>query len=506
MPFKHWRPVHSIAAAIVLLSLVLRVWNLPLGLHFQGDQGRDALIVSQIFTEADPVFIGPVTSVGNMYLGPFYYYFMLPFLLITYPSPVGPAIAVAILGAITTWLIFEIAHREFDFTTGSLAGFFYAINHSAIEYNRFSWNPNISPFFAILLFFALLKVLRGKDKYLLLASFCFSVLIQLHYVTLLTALPIIFVGFWRVLQILRLKVKKRLSSLKSFLLFGSLSLMLFLASLAPLMLFDYKHEFLNAKAFGAMFSKEEGFKQVDGLVATVRESHGRAMHVFFEVSIGKNRQLNSTLLAIIAFIYLAILWIEKEAKKKDSKFLPTFLLGIILVLNILGLAFYKHTVFNHYIAYLFPFSSLFFALILGKIWKLSYFGKAAVIASSLAFFAYNALHWPIYVPSWTIADVKNVAEEIQSRVENNEPYTLVLLSESKDLYGQNYRYYLSTMEKKPLSPEEFSRAEKLFVINENQPGADIANLPIYEIQTFPKREVVQEFQIPGGPSIAVLER
>src|SRR5690606_24275698 len=83
--------------AIVVVGAGLRLYNLPHTAQFLGDQGRDALIVSRIFKEGDLVFIGPVTSVGNMYLGPLYYYFMLPFLWLSYPSPLGPAYGVAIL-------------------------------------------------------------------------------------------------------------------------------------------------------------------------------------------------------------------------------------------------------------------------------------------------------------------------------------------------------------------------------------------------------------------------
>ena len=99
---------------IVAIAAFLRFYNLKDSLMFQGDQGRDALVVSQIFQELDPVFIGPVTSIGNMYLGPFYYYFMLPFLFLSYPSPMGPVYAVAGLGLVTVVLFFFIARRTHD--------------------------------------------------------------------------------------------------------------------------------------------------------------------------------------------------------------------------------------------------------------------------------------------------------------------------------------------------------------------------------------------------------
>ncbi|MBP9700599.1 hypothetical protein KBD71_04945, partial [Candidatus Woesebacteria bacterium] len=51
------------------LGTFLRFYRLRSTMQFLGDQGRDALIARGILMDRDPAFIGPVTSVGNMYLG-----------------------------------------------------------------------------------------------------------------------------------------------------------------------------------------------------------------------------------------------------------------------------------------------------------------------------------------------------------------------------------------------------------------------------------------------------
>ena len=103
--------VHWIIFITLICASFLRLYNIPSTVQFLGDQGRDALIVADIFKKLDPVFIGPVTSVGNMYLGPLYYYFMLPFLFLTYPSPMGPVYAVALLGIVTVFLLFYLGKQ-----------------------------------------------------------------------------------------------------------------------------------------------------------------------------------------------------------------------------------------------------------------------------------------------------------------------------------------------------------------------------------------------------------
>jgi 4-amino-4-deoxy-L-arabinose transferase-like glycosyltransferase len=63
---------------VLVIALFLRLFRINEFMTFLGDEGRDVRIVRDLLTEGNLVFIGPQTSVGNMYLGPLYYYMMLP--------------------------------------------------------------------------------------------------------------------------------------------------------------------------------------------------------------------------------------------------------------------------------------------------------------------------------------------------------------------------------------------------------------------------------------------
>ena len=143
----HW----CLALVITILAGFLRFYKIPETVMFLGDQGRDALIVANIFRKLDPVLIGPVTSVGNMYLGPLYYYIMLPFLWLSYPSPLGPVYAVAFFSTLSVFITYLVAKKMFSPSTGLLAAFFIAFSASAIDLSRFSWNPNLAPLFSLLI-------------------------------------------------------------------------------------------------------------------------------------------------------------------------------------------------------------------------------------------------------------------------------------------------------------------------------------------------------------------
>src|SRR3989338_7032675 len=83
---------------ILLLGAFLRLYKIDQYMTFLGDEGRDAIIVRRLLVNFDPILIGPGTSIGNMYLGPIYYYLIAPFLLLANFSPVGPSVFIALLG------------------------------------------------------------------------------------------------------------------------------------------------------------------------------------------------------------------------------------------------------------------------------------------------------------------------------------------------------------------------------------------------------------------------
>ncbi len=493
-------------AGLLLVASFLRLWNVPNTLMFQGDQGRDSIIVSRIFTHGDLVFIGPVTSVGNMYLGPLYYYFMLPFLRLTYPSPLGPAYAVAILGILMVFFIYRWGKTMVGTRAALFATLLATFSVSAVTYSRFSWNPNPAPFVGLTMMFATYKAWKSNPKWWILVAICFSILIQLHYIALLS------LGGAGIIWLLQLKdiwmeqrQKKATFQFKDLLIPTVIGAVIFVASLSPLILFDYKHDWLNAKAFETLFTKEEAFADdnkfslVTKIPETIKETHGRGMHFLFEHTIGKNRQLNTVLLAIVAIVLLPLI-----IKKNRPTWPGEIVVLSYLLAGILGSALYEHSIFDHYIAYLFPAAFLTLGITLSRLSR-KLIGSVAVVAFLGLFFWFNLPRLPLQNGGWTIYDVQRVTDSIYQHLDKNEKYSLVLLSPSKDLYGQNYRYFLTTTDHPPLPPEQAGEADTLVVINEEH-IPNVSSLPIYEITIFPQKNASESYTIDDGPEIILFRK
>jgi hypothetical protein len=506
---RQLKPVQYLLILIVAIAAFLRFYKIPQSVMFLGDQGRDAIIVKRIFKDLDPVFIGPVTSVGNLYLGPLYYYFMVPWLMLSYPSPLGPVYGVGLLGVVAVWLIYHWGKELVGKKAALTASILFAFSASAVTLSRFSWNPNPAPLVSLMMVVFTYRAWKKNSLYWVGVAAAFSVLIQLHYLTLLSAggAGLIWLAdFWGRFSKSK-TTSKKLQELKPLLISTLLGSLVFLISLTPLVLFDLKHDGLNSKAFLEMVTGKEHFTQnavgpfFSKIFKIIKETHGRGMQIFFEINIGQNRLLNTILLVgtILGFIYT---WI---AKKKNKFKAGHAVLAAYLFTGIMGTAVYEHSIFTHYIGYLFPIAFLVLGVVLAEIWQKHVIGKIAVLVMLAGFIGYNFTQYGFGKATPNLDDIKKVSQTIAQRVDENEKYNLVLLSESKDIIGFNYRYYLETTQNPPLDISLIGDTQKLFVINEQLLEDPLAQ-PIYEIIVFPDKEPVEVYNVENGPQVLVLER
>lgn len=488
-----------IVMVVFLVGSFLRLYRLPDTLQFLGDQGRDALRVARVFKQGDLLFIGPVTSIGNMYLGPLYYYFMVPWLWLTYPSPLGPAYAVAVISSLGIFLIYRWGSEMLGKKAALIATICFAFSSVVIVYSRFSWNPNLAPVFGLLLMWALYKAWTASLKYWLLAALAFSVLIQLHYLAMLSILPMAIVFL---LQLRELRVQKK--RLKQFVVTTLASLAIVGVFLSPLVLFDLKHQFTNLKAFQQLMGGQNSittFKPQSNLGkvwTVIEESHGRSMQLLADMYFGQSRTRNT--IFVIAIILLVVLPIRSQ--KKLTKAQIVVLLFVLTA--IAGTSLYSHNLYDHYVLYVVPSIFLLFGMIGTFLWDRAWiFGKILVAVFVGVFVMVNVQRLEFQTASPSLQSLQSGADAIASSLSKEQlPYNVVLLSETKDYYGQNYRYFLDTIPgKEPLNPDhdDFSQAKTLVIINEEGISEEeISTLPIFEISSFSGVTEKQTIILPNG--------
>lgn len=463
---------------ILLIASFLRLYRIDAYMEFLGDQGRDVTIIKKLFTERDLFFIGPQTSIGNMYLGPYFYYLIAPALFLSNYNPVGPAIFIAILNILTVYLIYLISRNWFNKKVAYTASFLYAISPVVIKYSNFIWNPNIMPLFSLLFVYFFFEAFRSKKYNLFLySSLAFIMVINSHYLGL-ALLP--FIGiFWFYSFVKFIKLKS--VDLKPFVANTLLAVLIFIISLTPQILFDIKHDGQISKSLIIFFTQRETtvsikpYKAIPELPALFTQINTRLLG-------GKHE--SAGIIISLVFISFIIFYLISPNKKAKNFWILLFwyLSGLI------SLGLYKQHIYDHYFAFLFP---SVFILIAYLITKYKLVGIPILIIITFFSLMEIPLRWR---PNNQLQTVNLIAETIINN-SNDQNFNFALLA--KQNYDPPYRYILTNKQAK-IVDLPLNLADQLFVVCEPfQMECNPINNPEWAIAAFGWAKIQQEWNING---------
>jgi len=486
-PLQKFKLEHWVITAIVLLSLFLRLYRISDYMTFLGDEGRDALVWLRML-HGKFTLIGPQTSIGNMYLGPLYYYLMFPFYVLL--GTAGPSIGVALFAGATTYLLWFFSKEWFSKETGFLAAFFYAISPVAIELSRSSWNPNVMPFFSLMIVWGIWQFWQ-KNNYIWLAieGILLSFAIQSHYLGLLL-IPL--VGIFWFFKLLEL-VKKKEKNLKQFLLLSIFLVLLFiLLTLVPLIWFDFRHNFINSKAFYKFFSERQTTVNLKPYKA-LPEIWPLWKMLITRLVAGKNETFGF-LISLILPIFGIFVWVFKRPKMLALKLVLAWV-GI----GILGMGLYKQHIYDHYFGFLFPAVFIILAIILSSLEKFKIYGKvlSLIFFLTVAFLSIEAN--PLKdKPNFQMKHTREISQKIILE-SGGKPFNLGMIA--KQNYDAGYRYFLEKMGYKAveIDPQRSQETitEQLFVVCEEEKCSPTTH-PQAEIANFGWSKIEKEWQFPWG--------
>jgi len=460
---------------ILCVASFLRLYRFETHLEFLDDQGRDALIMKRILIDHDLTLLGPGTSVGKMYLGPLYYYVMVPFLAMTYPEPTGPAYAIAVMGILTVVLVYVIGKRMIGEGPALIASALYAISPQTIQLSRFSWQPNPAPLVALVMMWCMYRALHTKNVWWWVGvAGCFAILSHLHYVALLSALPS---GILLIYDMMRSWKKKGM--VWSWIGVWIISALIMIVSILPLVAFDLRHDHLILKGFQEFLQDQRRpVAWTTRAWHALTDTHGRSMFVTAELyGLSKKwRLLNTgvTLFVVAAAIYFA--------KKKTSS-LGVRIVVLWLVASIIGLSIYPDTIHSHYVAFLFPASFFVLGIVAHRIWNVSCYMRYILGGIGVALLAWNLSSLPFWKDNaGGYRAMRRIANEVAREVQQDGSYNIALLNTNREYRGMKYRYFFSTTPHIPQSEYNYEKLDTLVVFVEN--GENPVKSPIYEIQQF----------------------
>ncbi len=458
---------------VLVLAAFFRFYKIDQYMIFLGDEGRDAEVVKAMVDVRHFPLIGPPTSVGNIYLGPLYYYMMFLSMVFFGLSPVAPSIMVAMIGVLTVALIYYLGKNFFSRKSGLIAAFLYAISPVTISYSNFSWNPNPLPFFALLSVFGLYKIHKsGNFFWLILTAISLAASLQMHYLALIL-IPIIVILFNDVLYKWH---QKKLH--KNLILGVVLSLAAFLILMSPLFWFDLRHDFLNLK--GALYL----FFATNTLKGNIFYNLAKIPQLFNYNLIGRYIAGQNTYLELVISILILFSIIRMIYKRVTERILdwPVMALGVWLFVGLIGVSFYQAEVYDHYLGFLNPVPFL----LLGSIASIKLQKKyqnifnifLLVLVLTLALV--NLQKNPLLVPAQNQLKKTQLIAKFIIEKSGRQDFNFALIAKSN--YDSAYQFYLDLYGHKPKQVPK-DKTGQLFVVCEDQ-VCDPTHSAKYEVAAF----------------------
>ncbi len=495
---------------ILCIGAYLRLFRISEYLTFLGDEGRDALVVKRMLVEKKFTLLGPTASVGGFFLGPIYYYFMMPFLALWRLDPTGPAVMVALSGVATIYLVWRLGSELFSPLTGMIAASLYAFSPLVIAYSRHSWNPNLVPFFATLLIFFLWK--WSKDGRLVSAFWAGVVVgvgLQLHYLFLFLV-PISLI--WAMLNC---RGGRRRAQIIGVGLVG------FLCGYAPFLAFEIRHNFPNTQSIIRFLLKGEEtgwsakiFQQ--NISDVVFRLFGRLVLRLpprEQWELKPVWQMISWIVATRLAILTSLLFIIGEM----FRFVPTrvfrllegrhpqlsqrafVLLFLWFAVPVVLFGFYQRGIYDYYLGVMFAVPFLAVALILTVLWHIGPTKWLAVaVWIGLVFLNWQGRPFR-YPPNNQLAQAKRIAAEALAKTEG-KPFNFALITSLNSDHA--YRYFFEiwgnppvTIENETVDPERKTVSGQLIIICETVACKPLGH-PLWEIAGFGRAQISGEWDVP----------
>ena len=397
---------------------------------FLGDEGRDALIVKDILVEHIIPSIGPPSSVGNVYLGPLYYYMMATSMAIFWLNPVAAAGMVALIGVMAVALIYYLARVWFGMYSAILSASLYALSFVVTFYSRSSWNPNPAPFFTLLAVLGFYKARQTKNfLWLILTGLSTAAAVQMHY------LALILIPVFGILYIFELFQQKKLQEYNYFISGAFLGVVSFILVMLPLILFDFRHDFLNYRGVVALFTKSGS-----SVSFNLFDSLAKISPIFDQKLVGRYLGAENPLIIFLVSIFIItpiMIALYKVVYKKEAMSWSIKALSVWLAVGLFGVSLFRLEVYDHYLGFLSPVPFLLLGAFIFELpdkWKKI---AAALIIIILGFL--NLQQNVLFKPAGNqFTRTREIAQFVLNEA-GNKPFNFALIS--KNNYDSAYQFY-----------------------------------------------------------------
>lgn len=178
--------------AIVVLAALLRLPGIDARGTWDDDQGQQVLAAQQWLATGVAPLLGPPSSIGDVHHGVVTYWLFLPAVALSGGDPTGVVVLLTVLGLAGVAATWGLARTVGGPVPGHAAGVLAALSPTWIETSTFVWNANlVGPAAAIALLGAWRAWETGRVRWWLLAGTGTIVLVHAHLLGSLLVPPLV---------------------------------------------------------------------------------------------------------------------------------------------------------------------------------------------------------------------------------------------------------------------------------------------------------------------------
>ena len=152
----------------LILGLLMRGVGAIDRFNYNHDNDLSSWIIKDIVVDHHPRLIGQLTSEQGIFIGPLFYYALIPFYWLSNWDPIGGlalSILIGVVGIISSWHIFRKLYGD---STGNVAALGYAVSFGLSQAER-DVVPTTPVFlWAIWFFYGINLLFRGEKKGLII--------------------------------------------------------------------------------------------------------------------------------------------------------------------------------------------------------------------------------------------------------------------------------------------------------------------------------------------------
>ncbi len=499
---------------IIILSTILRFWNISSFQHLSYDESRDYIILKRILVDHKFTLVGPTVSIApGFYLPPFYYYSLLPFIKLSGFHINGPDIYTAILGVFSVIFFYFLSRDLFGVFPALISSLLFSANPYLVQTSRHAWNPNTLFLYSILFFFSVERyIFKKQRKYFILAGFSLGWAIGLH----LTA--VVFLPIFIYLIFLEIKTKK----INKYTILG---IGFFLIIFSPLLFFDLKHDFPISKA-AISYVKGSEDTRVNGQMGervkemiidlykmpiillsgtfqkenmTVRPSNITNFSILSVLTFKKG--LEGTKMILTLYLWLITLFSLIFSKEKKFKIILVFLLFGLLI----RICFPVNLFYFYYYLSVFPIVFLILAFAIKKSEK-KVLIRIPIVISALFLLISSYLPWGIYQDPKTEKYFLSVSKIIANDSVNRDKVSIASNVADKSRWEHNgleYRYFaeaLYNLKARNWEASDYRDADVLYFIDEGDVKEPL-KFGGMEVEAFRPTKIEKTWKVETGQTI-----